>query len=206
MPISFVTIEPPQPQDHDIRQQLAAGDYHNAFEQLVERYKEKVFRLCFSMVRNETQAEDLTQDIFFRVWKALPRYHGAASPSTWIYSIARNCCLSYLRKQRSHPAIFLAEEELERLEESTAVQSDALQAGADLDIQWMLGQLPDKYRQVVTLFYLEAKSYEEVGAMLGLPLGTVKTFLYRGKHELLKIAARRPRAGMNLNQRSTSHE
>src|SRR5438105_6280698 len=120
--ISFVTIEPPQPQDQDIRQQLAAGDYHNAFEQLLERYKEKVFRLCFSMVRNETQAEDLTQDIFLRVWKALPGYHGAASPSTWIYSIARNCCLSYLRKQKTHPSICLEEEELERLEESAAVQ------------------------------------------------------------------------------------
>ena len=60
----------------------------------------------------------------------------------------------------------------------------------------MLGQLPEKYRQVVTLFYLEAKSYEEVGAMLGLPLGTVKTFLYRAKQELLKIAARRPNAAL----------
>jgi len=198
-----VTIEPPQPQDQDIRQQLAAGDYHNAFEQLLERYKEKVFRLCFSMVRNETQAEDLTQDIFLRVWKALPGYHGAASPSTWIYSIARNCCLSYLRKQKNHPAIFLAEEELERLEESTAVQRDALQAGVDLDIAWMLGQLPEKYRQVVMLFYLEAKSYEEVGSMLGLPLGTVKTFLYRGKQELLKIAARRPNPEIKLNRSST---
>jgi len=203
MAISFVTIEPPQPQDQDIRQQLAAGDYRNAFEQLVERYKEKVFRLCFSMVRNETQAEDLTQDIFLRVWKALPGYHGAASPSTWIYSIARNCCLSYLRKQKTHPAISLAEEELERLEESAAVQSDALEAGTDLDIAWMLGQLPNKYRQVVTLFYLEAKSYEEVGAMLGLPLGTVKTFLYRGKQELLKIAGRRPNTGIKLNRSST---
>src|SRR2546425_4172765 len=58
MAISFVTIEPPQPQDQDIRQQLGAGRYHEAFEQLLERKKEKVFRLCFSMVRNETQAED----------------------------------------------------------------------------------------------------------------------------------------------------
>jgi len=193
----------PQPQDQDIRQHLAAGHYHNAFEELLERYKEKVFRLCFSMVRNEAQAEDLTQDIFFRVWKALPGYHGAASPSTWIYSIARNCCLTHLRKQRNHPTISLAEEELERLEESIAVQSDSLQAGTDLDIQWMLGQLPDKYRQVVTLFYLEAKSYEEVAAMLGLPLGTVKTFLYRGKQELLEIAARCPQVRSTSNRINT---
>jgi len=198
-----VTIEPPQPQDQDIRQQLAVGDYHNAFERLLGRYKEKVFRLCFSMVRNETQAEDLTQDIFFRVWKALSGYHGAASPSTWIYSIARNCCLSYLRKQRTRPTVSLAEEDLGRLEESASVQHDALEAGADLDIQWLLGQLPEKYRQVVVLFYLEAKSYEEVGAMLGLPLGTVKTFLYRGKQELLKIAARRPNAGIKSTRSST---
>ena len=198
-----VTLEPPQPQDQDIRQQLAAREYHQAFEQLLERYKEKVFRLCISMVRNETQAEDLTQDIFFRVWKALPGYHGAASPSTWIYSIARNCCLSYLRKQKTHPALSLAEEELERLEESVAVQNNVAPAGIDLDVQWMLGQLPEKYRQVVTLFYLEAKSYEEVGAMLGLPLGTVKTFLYRGKQELLKIAARSPQVVTRPNRITT---
>ena len=74
------------------------------------------------------------------------------------------------------------------------MQRDALEAGVDLDIHWMLGQLPEKYRQVVMLFYLEAKSYEEVGSMLGLPLGTVKTFLYRGKQELLKIAARCPQS------------
>ena len=83
------------------------------------------------------------------------------------------------------------------------MQHDALEAGADLDIQWLLGQLPEKYRQVVVLFYLEAKSYEEVGAMLGLPLGTVKTFLYRGKQELLKIAARRPNAGIKSTRSST---
>ena len=197
-----MTIALPQPQDHDIRQQLAAGRYHNAFEQLVERYKERVFRLCFSMVRNETQAEDLAQDIFFRVWKALPRYHGAASLSTWIYSITRNCCLTYLKRQKTHPAISLAEPELERLEESAAVQREVLEPGTDLDVQWMLAQLPEKYRQVVTLFYLESKSYEEVSAMLGLPMGTVKTFLYRAKQELLKIAGRPPPA-RTLNRITT---
>ena len=63
----------------------------------------------------------------------------------------------------------------------------------------MLGQLPEKYRQVITLFYLEQKSYEEVAALLSVPLGTVKTFLYRAKKELLKINSRRvPAAGPAL--------
>jgi RNA polymerase sigma-70 factor (ECF subfamily) len=59
-----------------------------------------------------------------------------------------------------------------------------------LDIEAMLNRLPEKYRQVITLFYLEQRSYEEVGALLGIPLGTVKTFLYRAKKELLKMSRR----------------
>jgi hypothetical protein len=73
-----------------------------------------------------------------------------------------------------------------------ALQSSDPESGLETDVRQMLGQLPEKYRQVITLFYLEQKSYEEVAALLGVPLGTVKTFLYRAKKELLKINS--PRA------------
>ena len=87
-------------EDSDIRRQLDARQYGEAFALLLERFKEKVFRLAFSILRNETQAEDAAQDVFVKIWKALPAYHGGASLSTWIYAIARNTCLTELTRRR----------------------------------------------------------------------------------------------------------
>jgi RNA polymerase sigma-70 factor (ECF subfamily) len=178
--------------DDDIRQQLDAHQYREAFELVLARYKDKVFRLAFSMLRNETQAEDMTQDIFLKIWKGLPGYHGEASLSTWIYTISRNTCLTELKRRGARPTVSIHEPDLEEaLERSTAMQTIDRDTGAEMDAHQMLNQLPEKYRRVITLFYLEQKSYEEVGVMLGLPMGTVKTFIYRAKKELLKIGARR---------------
>lgn len=177
--------------DEDIRQRLQTGQYQEAFERLVARYSAKVFHLAFSMLRNETQAEDMAQDILVKIWKGLPGYHGGASLSTWIYAIARNTCLTELKKRAARPTVSLQEPDLEdALEALPALQSAAPEGGLELDVHHLLDQLPEKYRQVITLFYLEQKSYEEVSALLALPLGTVKTFLYRAKKELIKLSQR----------------
>lgn len=181
------------PMEEDIRQLLAAEQWHEAFELLLERFKDKVFRLALSMLRDQTQAEDAAQEIFLRVWKGLPGYHGQASLSTWIYTISRNTCLTELKKRAAHPTVSLSDPVLEEtLDTIPALQTTDRASGAEMDAQVMLAQLPEKYRRVITLFYLEQKAYEEVAAMLGIPLGTVKTLLFRAKKELLKIAARRP--------------
>jgi RNA polymerase sigma-70 factor, ECF subfamily len=189
----LVTNQPPQQSvDDDIRQNLAAGQRHEAFERLVERYSAKVFHLAYSMIGNETQAEDMTQEVLLRIWKGLPGYHGGASLSTWIYAIARNTCLTELKRRAQHPTISLDEPAFAAaLDSVPALQSSDPESGLELDVRQMLSQLPEKYRQVITLFYLEQKSYETVAALLGVPLGTVKTFLYRAKRELLKINSRR---------------
>jgi RNA polymerase sigma-70 factor (ECF subfamily) len=175
--------------DDDIRQHLDARQYREAFELSLERYRNKVFRLACGLLRNESAAEDMTQDIFLRIWKALPGYHGGASLSTWIYTIARNACFTELKRRR--PMLSLDEPDLgEALEKEPRLHVTAESEGAEMDVQTMLAELPEKYRRVITLFYLEQKSYEEVGAMLGIPMGTVKTFLHRAKKELLKIGAR----------------
>ncbi len=177
--------------DNDIRQHLAAGQFREAFERLLALYSDKVFHLAYSMLRNETQAEDMTQDIFLRIWKGLPSYHGGASLSTWIYTIARNTCLTELKKRAARPTVSIHEPEFEAAAEGLpALQSADRETGIEMDVRQALQQLPEKYRQVIVLFYLEQKSYEEVSALLGLPLGTVKTFLYRAKKELLKIGHR----------------
>jgi RNA polymerase sigma-70 factor, ECF subfamily len=181
----------PQPKDEDIRQALKAGEYHRAFEQLLERYKEKVFHLAFSLLRHETQAEDMAQEVFLRIWKGLPGYTGQASLSTWVYTICRNTCLTELGKRANRPTVSLHDPVFEHaLESIPSFQSADRETGVEMDVTHLLSQLPEKYREVITLFYLEQKSYEEVSALLAMPLGTVKTFLFRAKRELLKIGRR----------------
>lgn len=178
--------------DADLRQLVEARDFRRAFEGLLERYQNKVFRLAYSMLRNPTAAEDMTQDIFLRIWKGLPGYNGKASLSTWIYTISRNTCLSELKKRANRPTVSLDHHcEEFGMDHMKELRVDSAEAGVELDIDHCLDQLPDKYRRVIVLYYLEQKSYEETAQMLGLPLGTVKTFLYRAKRELLKIASRK---------------
>jgi RNA polymerase sigma-70 factor (ECF subfamily) len=177
--------------EDDIRQRLDARQYREAFELLVDRFQNKVFRLAISIVRDETLAQDLAQDILVKVWKALPGYNGAASLSTWIYTISRNTCLRELKRRAARRTVSLSEPVVEAsLDSIPALQTDHREAGTGMDVHTMLNQLPEKYRQVIALFYLEQKSYEEVGALLGIPLVTVKTFLYRAKKELLKMSRR----------------
>jgi RNA polymerase sigma-70 factor (ECF subfamily) len=196
----LVTDRPPQQSvDGDIRQHLAAGQYRAAFELLAERYSVKVFHLAYSMIGNETQAEDVAQEVLLRIWKGLPGYHGDASLSTWIYTIARNTCLTELKRRAQHPTVSMDEPGFAAAIDSVpALQSSDPESGLGMDVRQMLSQLPEKYRQVITLFYLEQKSYEMVAALLGVPLGTVKTFLYRAKKELLKINSRRAPASVPL--------
>lgn len=178
--------------DDDIQKRLDDRRYDEAFELVLGQFQNKVFRLAFSMMRNEAQAQDIAQDVFVKIWKALPRYHGGAALSTWIYTITRNTCLTELKKRTTRPTVSLQEPDMEGVSDRIpALQSAERTAGTEMDVEAMLSELPEKYRQVITLFYLEQKSYEEVAAMLGIPLGTVKTLLFRAKQKLLRIGSRR---------------
>jgi RNA polymerase sigma-70 factor (ECF subfamily) len=178
-------------QDQDILRLLESGRYAGAFELVVERFKDKAFRLAYGVMRNETQAEDVTQDVLVKIWKGLPSYHGGASLSTWIYTITRNSCLTELKRRDRHPTLSLQEPEMEAAAgQIPALQSADGEPGLEMDVESLLAKLPEKYRQVITLFYLEQKNYEETALMLGVPLGTVKTLLFRARKELLRINSR----------------
>jgi RNA polymerase sigma-70 factor (ECF subfamily) len=178
-------------EDKDILGLLEARQYSGAFALLLERFKGKVFRLACSIMHNETQAEDVTQDVLVKIWKGLPAYHGGASLSTWIYTITRNTCFTELKRRDRHPTVSLQDPETEAASGwIPALQSADPAAGTEMDVAILLAKLPENYRQVITLFYLEQKAYEEVALMLGIPLGTVKTLLFRAKKELLRINSR----------------
>jgi RNA polymerase sigma-70 factor (ECF subfamily) len=180
--------------DDDIQEQLKAGHYAEAFDHVLARYRDKVFRLAVTILRDVTQAEDAAQDVFVKIWKALPNFHGDSSLSTWIYTIARNTCLTELSRRAARPTVSLQQPEMEAVaDQIPSLQSADPQAGASIDVKALLAQLPERQRQAITLFYIEQKAYEEVAAMLGIPLGTVKTLLFRAKKELLRLSSRGPR-------------
>ena len=118
------------------------------------------------------------------VWRALPGYGAQAALSTWIYAISRNACLSELRKRRALVSID-GDEEFDP--EVAALSVADADDSATVSVGQLLNRLPERYRQAVTLFYMEDKSYEQTAASLGLPLGTVKALLHRARKRLIDL-------------------
>lgn len=172
--------------EQEIRARLNAGKHSEAFDLLMSHFQDKVFHLAYSMLGNEALAEETAQDVFIRIWKALGSYRGDSSLSTWIYSIARNTCFTAVRRFAIARTISIEAPGIRRIAELSAPATPARQT--DLDVIFLLSELPENYRQVLMLFYMEEKSYDEVSQLLGLPMGTVKTYLHRARKQLAVAA------------------
>jgi RNA polymerase sigma-70 factor (ECF subfamily) len=182
-----MTPSPAQQADADLHERLQAKHYREAFALLLPRYRDKVFRLTFSMLRDRAMAEDTTQDIFLRVWRALPGFAGQSALSTWIYAIAKNACLSELRKRRPMVSLDQNDDEDSYNPAVAALAAPDADDSATVSVGQLLDQLPERYRQAVVLFYMEDKSYEQTATSLGLPLGTVKALLHRARKRLIEL-------------------
>ena len=187
-PVSQLAVMQTVGSDADvaIQERLHTRRYREAFSLLLPLYRDKVFRLCCGMLQQRAWAEDVSQDVFLRIWRALPGFAGQSSLSTWIYAIARNACLSELRKRR--PQISIDDDEDGYRPEIAALAVADADDSATVSVTQMLEQLPERYRQAVTLFYMEDKSYEQTAASLGMPLGTVKALLHRARKKLIELA------------------
>lgn len=157
------------------------------FERIVREYRDKVFRLALSMLGDRAAAEEAAQETLVRVWKGLGGFRAESSLSTWIYSIARNTCLTALARGRLRVASIDDAAPRREVERRTAAGWFAAERP---DAAELLERLPAKYRQVAALFYMQEKSYDEVADMLGLPVGTVKTYLFRARKMLAEDLAR----------------
>jgi RNA polymerase sigma-70 factor (ECF subfamily) len=164
----------------DVRQLLQKRRYREAFEELLNLYEKKVFRMAVMMIRDRGRAEELTQEIFLKLWKVLPSYDGRAAPSTWLYTIARNTCLSAVRSESYRKTIPL---------EQSPEPADASEPAKFAELQQCLSMLPEAQREVITLFYLEEKSVEDVSQLLDMAEGTVKSHLHRARRALSNMMA-----------------
>jgi RNA polymerase sigma-70 factor (ECF subfamily) len=162
----------------------------DAFVELVDKYKDKIFRYCFKMLKDHQEAEDLTQETFIRVYNNLDRYSNEYKFSTWIYKIATNLCIDRLRKQRLNTVSI--DQPISEDEDLTISLPDwtnnpeNLHITKDLEdrVSETIMELPDKYRAAIVLRHLQQLSYEEISAVLELPVNTVKTRIYRGREVL----------------------
>lgn len=173
---------PPEEADADVHLRLREGDYRGALEVLLPRYRNRVFRLVLSMLRDRSEAEDVAQEIFMRLWRALPGYSGRASLSTWLYAISRNACLSQIRKRR--PQVSLEDP---GVQDDPAMAAPCTDDSAVASVTRLLDSLPSRYREVVTLFYMEDKSCAQTAVALGLPIGTVKALLHRARRRMIHL-------------------
>ena len=173
------------PADEAIIQLVQAGREQEAFERLVPAYRRRVFGLAFSILRDRAAAEDLAQEVFVKLWQALPRYDGRAKLSTWIYAITRNASVSALRVRRR--ALSMSDHSVR--EEVEGIAAAPAPATEDRELRRVIEALPEKQRQAITLYYLDERPVEEVAEMMGLPANTVKTHLHRARAGLASALA-----------------
>ncbi len=164
-----------------------------AFEILVERYKQKVFGKTFSIVKNREEAEDLSQDIFVKVFHGLPGFRSNATFSTWLYAITVNTCLNHLETRQRRPWRWVAEdveevkaEDLHDTELFFTVRSGLEQEQLQKQIDRIMDSLGAKDREILELRYLQELDYQTIATRIGIGLSATKMRLKRAR-ETFKI-------------------
>jgi len=180
------------PTDEQLIARVLAGD-GEAYGTLVTRYKDLVYTIALRIVTDESDAEDVAQETFLRAYRALPRFRGDSKFSSWLYRIATNRSLTHLkrRKRRATTVDIDAGPHIEARSKEPSPIGTPEDAVLDDEfrrrVRAAVERLPEQYRVVVTLFYLQERSYKEVAATLGIPMGTLKTHLHRARALLKEI-------------------
>ncbi|GGB72735.1 RNA polymerase sigma factor SigW [Fictibacillus barbaricus] len=173
--------------------QVKKGD-QEAFEGIVDLFKDKIYRHCYRMVGNGHEAEDLAQETFLRAYRNINKYNSEFKFSTWIFRIATNLCIDRLRKKK--PDYYLDAEvpgtdganmysqlsTEEPLPEEVVTENEQWN-----ELQAEIMKLPEKYRTAIVLKYVEDLSLEEISQIMDIPVPTVKTRIHRGREALKKV-------------------
>lgn len=173
---------PSGPEDGDLVTMTLGGN-PDAFATLVERYDRAVYHLAYRTLHDVEEARDVAQESFFKAFRSLRTFKPGAKFSTWIFAIAYHACCDRLNRRKRY-----SNEELpERADASAGPEHQAIAGDDARRLRAAIDALPEKYRSVITLYHLQGKQYEEIAQVLGLPMGTVKTHLFRAKEHLRKL-------------------
>ncbi len=181
VPDSAETVSPGRSEEQGWIEAARAGDTQ-AFRRLVERYGDRAYGLAFRMLGSASEAEEVAQDAFVRAWRALPRFRGDSSFSTWLHRIVVRRALDRSAVLKTRNAREIALEDAEAVEQGEPVSAEGSGSGdRSRRLDRILGSLSDVQRAVVMLYYYEDRSVDEVSRTLGIPGGTVKTHLHRAR-------------------------
>ncbi len=174
---------------------LARHGQETAYRELVRRYERPVFSLVYRMVRDRELAEDLAQETFVKALNAIESYRPEFKFSSWIFKIANNAAIDHLRRRELDT---LSLDGSPHAETPEAIEATALQIGDRQEtaleevearelggeIESAIARLRPEYRSCILLRHVDGRAYEEIAEILGLPLGTVKTYIHRARNEL----------------------
>lgn len=168
--------------DEDLVRRCLEGD-RSAFGVLFERHERRVYNLALRMTGREEDARDATQDAFLTALRKLASFRGEAAFTTWLHRVTVNACYDLLRKRSRAPLLDLIPE---HKPEPPPIPDHADQAGLSIDVQRALLKVPEDYRAVMILHDVQDLPYEQVAEIVGVPLGTVKSRLHRGRVALAR--------------------
>lgn len=166
-------------QDAQQIKQILAGDIEQ-YGLLLERYQPGLVRHCFAMVRDYDIASDMAQEASIKAFLQLKRYQSRYRFSTWLYKIATNCCLDYLKRRHN-----VSLNDIPELPDAGVSPQQALeQSEAAHQLHEAVRRLPLNYQTVISLYYWHERTYEEIADIMNIPLNTVRTWLRRAKERL----------------------
>jgi len=172
----------------------ARGGNEKAFATLLNRYRDSIYYMLLKMVNNASDAEDLTIEAFGKAFRNIDSYTPNFAFSTWLFKIATNNCIDFIRKKQSSPSI-VDHGQMDDMDNYTInIQSDTPDPEETLiisqrvaNLREIVSQLKPRYRTLIELRYFKEYSYEEISGELNLPIGTVKAQLFRAKTLLYNI-------------------
>lgn len=172
---------------------MAVEGDEKAFAELMNRYRDSIYYMLLKMVNNPSDADDLTIEAFGKAFKNIHLYTPRYAFSTWLFKIATNNCIDFIRKKKSSPSAIEQQQE-EHEDPASNLQSDMPGPEEEMmkkqkikHLAGVIKQLKPKYRRLIELRYFKEYSYEEISNELDLPLGTVKAQIFRAKELLSNI-------------------
>ncbi|HHY83600.1 MAG TPA: sigma-70 family RNA polymerase sigma factor [Clostridiales bacterium] len=170
-------------------EQAKAGNLQ-AFEELISTYEKKIYNYCLRMTNSREDAEDLTQEVFVRVYKSIKTFKGSSQLATWIYRIAHNVCIDKYRKSKASVVSISQlknqedEREIELPSRSPSPEDHVIRSEQQKLLLQCINRLKPEYRSVIILRDIQHYSYEEISDILNVPLGTVKSHINRARAAL----------------------
>lgn len=185
-------------QDYELVSQAISDNNQLAYAELLQRYRDSIYHTMYKMVHNHDDAEDLTIEAFGKAFRKLASYTPNYAFSTWLFKIATNNGIDFLRKKRMK--MLSIDDPLEKdgeqdfsnnlLSNSLDPEERYIRQQRKLIMRTLLSKLTDKYRVMIELRYFEEMSYQEISEQMDLPIGTVKAQLFRAKELLFDVLNR----------------